>query len=145
HWCPTIDAPRYGRGSSAAVAAARSMASLMAPLIGSSERVARLRLSIGRLHNAHATTDLGAEERFFCHGAHTNQYNASAGFLTDRAVRPVKFGLAVGKAEQLCVGNDDLMEPVGACAGSAQRNPIAVGEELAQPGHLSAPSAERRI
>src|SRR5262249_18539735 len=108
-------------------------------------RLARLRLSIGGPHNMHATTDLRAEERFVCHGAHTNQYNASAGFLADRAVRPVKFGLAVGKTEQLCAGNDDLMKPVGACAGSAQRNPIAVGEELAQPGHLSAPSAEGRI
>src|SRR5215510_12963710 len=46
HSCPTMDAPRYGRGSSALVAAARSSASLMATLTGSSERFARLKLGI---------------------------------------------------------------------------------------------------
>src|SRR5262249_46577710 len=44
HSCPMIEAPRYGRGSSATVAAARSTTSLMATLIGSIERLARLRL-----------------------------------------------------------------------------------------------------
>src|SRR5215469_11626282 len=51
-------APRYGRGSSAVVFPARSSASLIATLTGSSDMLARLRLSTGKLRSK---ADLVAE------------------------------------------------------------------------------------
>src|SRR5262245_8159044 len=50
HSCPRIDAPRYcSRGRAVAGATIRSSVELIAVLIGSSERLARLRLSISLL------------------------------------------------------------------------------------------------
>src|SRR5262249_3425070 len=43
HSCPTMLAPKYGRGSSAVVAAARSIALLSSTLIGSIAKLARLK------------------------------------------------------------------------------------------------------
>src|SRR5262249_38709573 len=106
-----MDTPRYGRGNLAVVAAARSIASLTAPLIGSSERLALFKLSIGRPHNTRAKTEPGAKQHGVVHASHTDQHPAVTGLFADGSVRTDELRLAVRAAQELSPRHDVLVKP----------------------------------
>src|SRR5262249_43700089 len=76
HSCPTMLAPKYGRGSSAVVAAARSIALLSSTLIGSIDRLARLK-SIARNSELDLVVELV--------GGHQRAARCSIGLARNRA------------------------------------------------------------
>src|SRR5262249_61258660 len=76
HSCPRMLAPKYGRGSSAVVAAARSIALLSSTLIDSIDRLARLK-SIARNSELDLVVELV--------GGHQRAARCSIGLARNRA------------------------------------------------------------
>src|SRR3954454_21866169 len=67
-----------------------------------------------------------------------------SGSRTHRSVRPDKFGLASWKAHGFGL-HRPFMEPARRRIGAHYRNAVAVGEEFAQPRHVSVAATKRRI
>src|SRR6516164_11132947 len=115
HSCPTCDAPRYGRGSSAAAATARAIASLTAVLIGSIERLTRLK-SIWEFPHQ----QVGRNWLLASHLLHEERNAACATLITQRS-RP-------GWVHHACA------QPALAAADDPVRNLCARDDEWPQCG-----------